>query len=250
MYLDSAGVLLMAEKTGIAWTDHTFNIAWGCVRVSLGCKNCYAEMLSKRLGGDVWGPGKPRRLFGDKHWAEPLKWNRRAEKNGKRERVFTSSMCDIYEDHPEIKEARGQLWHLIGETPWLDWQLLTKRPEEAVQIMGLPDNVWFGVSVESNEYAHRIDALRKIPAAVRFISYEPALGPLVDVNLEGIHWVIYGGESGKGFRPDNPRWASDMEWWCKENGVAFFYKQHAGPKSGMTDGIVTREWPHPSLELI
>ena len=119
----------MGMDSKIGWTHHTFNPVWGCVKVSPGCKNCYAETLSKRFGENIWGPDSERRTFGDKHWNEPRRWNKRAEKEGKRQRVFCGSMCDIYEDHPTTNEALLRLFDLIEETPWLDWLLLTKRPE-------------------------------------------------------------------------------------------------------------------------
>jgi protein gp37 len=119
----------MGETTGITWTDHTFNIVWGCHKVSDECKHCYAEAWSKRVGLKVWGQNGARRTFGEKHWHEPLKWNRDAERAGVRARVFCSSMADVFESHPTLTEERQKLWPLIGLTPWLDWQLLTKRPE-------------------------------------------------------------------------------------------------------------------------
>jgi protein gp37 len=196
----------MAQKTTISWTDHTFNIAWGCTKVSPGCKNCYADALSHRYGHDVWGPGKPRRIFGEKHWREPLQWNSQAQSQGVRHRVFCSSMCDVFEDHPTIDGEREKLWSLIRATPWLDWQLLTKRPGRIRPALpadwgGGYGNVWLGTSIESNDYTARADILRTIPATVRFISYEPALGPLDQLNLTGIDWLIYGGESGDASGP-------------------------------------------------
>lgn len=119
----------MADKTIIAWTHRTFNLAWGCTKVSPGCKNCYADTLSGRYGHSVWGPKNPRRTFGPKHWAEPLKWNAEAQAAGTRLRVFSSSMCDYMEDHPTITQERAKLWPLIRATPHLDWQLLTKRSD-------------------------------------------------------------------------------------------------------------------------
>lgn len=245
----------MADKTIIAWTDHTFNVAWGCTKVSPGCKNCYADTLSGRYGFDVWGPGKPRRLFGPKHWAEPLKWNREAEQEGRRHRVFCSSMCDNFEDHPQIIAELPKLWAMIRQTPRLDWQLLTKRSERISQSLptdwgdGYP-NVWLGVSIESNEYTYRADDLRKIPARIRFVSYEPALGPLDALNLENIQWVIYGGESGPGWRQHDLAWPRDMRRRCEAAGVAFFYKQSAAPRTEMgttLDGEIVRNYPLPVL---
>jgi protein gp37 len=114
--------------SGIEWTTHTFNPWWGCSKVSPGCLNCYAEALANRFSGDIWGRGKPRRTFGDKHWAQPLKWNADARCSGRRAKVFCASMADVFD--PEAPAAeRQKLWRLIEQTPWLDWQLLTKRPE-------------------------------------------------------------------------------------------------------------------------
>jgi protein gp37 len=247
----------MGQGTIIAWTNHTFNVAWGCTKVSPGCKNCYADSLSSRYGHDVWGPSKPRRTFGAEHWKEPLKWNAAAEAAGERARVFCSSMCDIAEDHPQIVQEMKKLWPLIRRTPWLDWQLLTKRPERYEQT--LPDdwgkgyaNVWLGTSIENNDYVWRADELRKYPATVRFISYEPALGPLDKLDLTGIDWVIYGGESGAGFRGHNLDWPRDMKRRCEAEGIAFFYKQSAAYRTEMgtsLDGETVRKYPTPRLAL-
>src|SRR5262245_16052843 len=120
----------MAENTAITWTDHTFNIAWGCQRVSHECTHCYAETLAIRFGKrNLWGPPATsiRTTRSDAYWSEPLRWNRRAEREGRRHRVFSSSTCDVFEDHPTITREREKLWDLIRRTPHLDWLLLTKR---------------------------------------------------------------------------------------------------------------------------
>jgi len=247
----------MAADSLIAWTHSTFNLVWGCVKISPGCKNCYADTLARRYGHDVWGPGKSRREFGEKHWAEPLKWNTDAIAAGERRRCFCGSMCDWAEDHPTTAAARQRLWPLIRQTPGLDWLLLTKRHE---RIAGcLPDdwgngyaNVWLGVSVENNDYVHRADALRKIPAAVRFISYEPALGPVPDLNLDGIDWLIFGGESGPGFRPMDPQWARGIKDKCDAAGTAFFFKQSAAIRTEMgtlLDGQSYKNYPVPRTSV-
>ncbi len=115
----------MSQLTAIEWTDHTFNVAWGCMKVSPGCQHCYADTLSSRYGFDVWGPAATteRRTFGDKHWAEPYRWNKAAGNAGVRRRVFCCSMCDLFEDHPTIDAEREKLWPLIRATPHLDWRL-------------------------------------------------------------------------------------------------------------------------------
>ncbi len=253
----------MGNETIIAWTNHTFNVAWGCTRIDPGCANCYADTLSSRYGFDVWGPGKPRRTFGPKHWDEPLKWDRLAREGktvsvagaGRPPLVFTSSMCDVFEDHPTIDQERAKLWPLIRATPNLHWQVLTKRADRILNnlpedwgLEGYP-NVWLGVSISEARGAWRAEHLRKVPAAVRFISYEPALEPLAGaVDLAGIDWVIFGGESGPGFRKMDVGWARGMRAACEVAGTAFFFKQSAAPRTEMgttLDGELVRKFPAP-----
>jgi protein gp37 len=248
----------MGQETIIAWTDHTFNIAWGCRKISPGCDHCYADTLSSRYGASVWGDN-PRRVFGDTHWQKPVTWNDKARKAGGSGKVplpvdlvFTSSMCDVFEDDPVITEQRSRLWNLIRRTPYLHWQILTKRANRIEKNLprdwghGYP-NVWLGVSIENQTYDWRADALRKIPAAVRFVSYEPALGPL-RLNLEGLDWIIFGGESGPGWRQMDPQWARDMRKDCEDASVSFFFKQSAAPRTEMgtkLDGETVRFYPKP-----
>lgn len=243
----------MAERTIIAWTDRTFNIAWGCVKVSPGCANCYADALATRYGHSVWGARAQRRTFGLKHWAQPLRWQREAAEKGIRYRVFTSSMSDVFLDEPAIQHARTLLWEVVRSTPNLDWQILTKRPENIPRMLppdwgtaGYP-NVWLGVSVENAEYVSRAAVLAAIPARIRFISYEPALGPIHEaIDLRGIQWVICGGESGARFRPMDLAWARGIRDRCKAEQVAFFFKQssHRFTERGTElDGETVREFP-------
>lgn len=220
----------MGEHSRIEWTDHTFNLAWGCVKVSAGCAHCYAEGESQRHGFDVWGPSAPRRTFGEKHWNEPRKWNVRATAVGRRERVFTSSMCDVFEEHPTIDAERARLWTLVRETPWLDWLVLTKRADRLAELAPrdpLP-NVWFGVSAEDQANADvRVPYRLETPARTRFVSYEPALGP-IDFSSwlgRGLHWIIVGGESGPRARPFDIAWARSTVQQCRRAGVACFVKQ-------------------------
>lgn len=175
----------MGVTTGITWTDHTFNPVWGCAHVSPGCANCYAETFAQRTGYDVWGAKGARRTFGERYWAQPLRWNAHAEAAGIRERVFCASMADVFEDHSVWNTERPKLWGLIQATPWLDWQILTKRPENIPGMLpalwgdGWP-NVWLGVSVEDQQRADaRVPRLISIPAAVHFLSCEPLLGPVL-----------------------------------------------------------------------
>jgi protein gp37 len=246
----------MGEKTAIAWTHHTFNIAHGCFKVSPGCANCYAESFTSRTSGaNIWGPAgtTDRRTFGVKHWNEPLKWNEAARLEKLRHRVFSSSMCDNFEDHPTIITEMRKLWDLIRMTPWLDWQLLTKRDTRIADNLptfwdDIKAHVWLGVSIENNKYVYRADALRALDPAVRFVSYEPALGPLDALDLTGLDWIIYGGESGPHYRKEDKQWARDMHARCTKAGVAFFHKQSAAYRTEMgieLDGKIVRFYPTP-----
>lgn len=181
----------MGETSKIEWTDATFNPWWGCIEVSPACDNCYARTFAKRTGHDIWGPAGTtgRRFFADKHWAEPLKWNAKAEAEGRRWRVFCASMADVFEQNEALDEHRERLWDLISDTPMLDWLLLTKRPQNIIRMIPMswtedaPFNVWYGTTVENQHYAdQRIPLLLSVPAEVRFLSMEPLLGP---VNLFG-----------------------------------------------------------------
>ncbi len=253
----------MGRGSAISWTDNTFNPWWGCVRVSPGCENCYAEAFAKRTGKAKWGPTAERRLFGDKHWAEPMQWNRRAVAAGERERVFCSSMADVFEDRRDLDAQRARLWDLIAATPGLDWQLLTKRPQNMARLApqawadGWPANVWAGTTAEDQRYAdERIPALLKVPARVRFVSYEPALGPvdlsawLVDdlfrmgraPRAMEINWVIAGGESGPGRRTCETEWFAKVADQCERAGAAFFMKQDGGLRSGGRGRIGPELW--------
>lgn len=243
----------MGDKTAISWTDSTFNSHWGCERVSPGCTNCYAEAFAKRTGNDVWGKRSERRLFGDKHWAEPLKWNRQAEAEGERHRVFCASMGDVFEDRRDLDPVRGRLWALIAETPWLDWQLLTKRPQNVAGMApwgdDWPGNVWLGTTVEDQQRANeRMPILLTIPAKVRFLSCEPLLSAVdLGPELAGLQWVICGGESGGKRRPFDLAWARSLRDQCAEAGVAYFFKQIGALRPGQPgpDDLMVRQFPHP-----
>lgn len=141
---------------------HSFNPWWGCLKVSEKCKHCYAEGIAHHYGHEVWGPAAttPRRLFGEAHWREPLTWNRQAQKQGHRRNVFCASMADVFEEHPAVVGERERLWRLIGETPWLNWLLLTKRPENIARLSPWrsgpwPDNVWLGASIGLQKHARQ-----------------------------------------------------------------------------------------------
>ena len=223
----------MGEITKISWTDHTFNPWMGCHKVSAGCANCYAEDFTKnRMGKNFWGLNGNRQVTSDENWRKPLRWNRLAKEAGRNDRVFCASLCDWLEDHPVANATRPRLLQLIRDTPNLTWQLLTKRPERLLSELppdwgtGWP-NVWLGTSIEDMRVAERADYLRAVPAVVHFISYEPALGPLDDLDITNIQWIIYGGESGPKFRPEDKDWARAMRDKCEGTETHFFHKQSA-----------------------
>ena len=231
----------MAKNSKIEWTTHTFNPWWGCVKISPACKHCYAEAWSKRVGQEVWGISADRRFFGDKHWAEPIRWNLVAKLADNRVRVFCASMADVFEDRRDLDVWRERLWSLIVATPHLDWLLLTKRPERVSCLVpwknDWPENVWLGTTIENQEAAcERLPQLVSIPASVRFISAEPLLGP-IDLKpwISAIDWVITGGESGPKARPSSPSWFLDLLNQCMMADIAFHFKQWGDWSPG--DGI-------------
>lgn len=228
----------MGRNSSIEWTDHTFNPWWGCAKVSPGCENCYAETWAKRLGETIWGSKQKRRFFGERHWSEPLKWNTDAESKQRRKRVFCASMADVFEPRNDLNPWRERLWALIDVTPWLDWLLLTKRPEniqaQVPWTKEWPNNVWLGTTVENQKCAdERLPVLLRFAAKRRFLSCEPLLGH-VNLNawtvnrrkgLYTIDWVIAGGESGANARAMLPGWAKSLRDQCQASGIPFHFKQ-------------------------
>ncbi len=219
----------MGFESKIQWTTHTFNPWWGCTRVSQGCTNCYAEALAKRYGHDIWGTQAPRRTLSPAYWRQPARWNAEAKKNGVRAQVFCASMADVFEAEAP-QEERQKLWQVIRETPWLDWQLLTKRPQNIEELLPFDwgdgwKNVWLGATVEDVRVVERSQVLARIPACVRFLSVEPLIGRIECLPLEGIGWAIIGGESGPGARAMNPEWALEVMEQCQAANVAVFFKQ-------------------------
>ena len=233
----------MAENSKIEWTDHTANFWWGCVKVSPGCKHCYAETLSIRYGKNIWGPAQTtQREYKKEIWKTIPKWNETARNDGQRYRVFVQSMSDFFEDHPQVSEWRQDALSIMGQCQNLDFQVLTKRPENIIRMVserhfaqGLPPNIWIGTSVENQEQADiRIPHLMEVSANVRFLSIEPLLGPIdfrqvPKLNRMGADisslWVIVGGESGQHARPMHPDWARSIRNQCGNAGVPFFFKQ-------------------------
>ena len=232
----------MGEHSSIQWTTHTFSPWWGCVKVSEECRHCYAATFARRLGygGErlplIWGPESERRFFGDKHWSEPLRWNRVAAASGEPTRVFCASMSDVFEDRPDLDAPRGRLKRLIEDTPALDWLLLTKRPENMLRLGwgedadAWPDNIWAGTTVGAVPSVTRLLHLERVPVRVRFVSMEPlladlaALPGLVDL-LRPMAWVIIGGESGAGARPMPLEWVHGLIRAARRAGCAPFTKQ-------------------------
>lgn len=265
----------MAADSKIEWTDHTFNPWEGCQKVGPGCDNCYAEARNARFGGGQainWGPGAPRRRTSAANWSMPHRWNDQAgafmAQHGRRQRVFCASLADVF-DNAVDPQWRADLFALILATPALDWLLLTKRIgnvsamlPEAVVGGELPSNVWLGATIVNQAEADRdIPKLLAVPAAKRFLSMEPLLGPVDLTNLvqksgpgehhfsaldcdvdpaddewggATVNWVIVGGESGPGARPMHPDWARSLRDQCLTAGVPFLFKQHGewAPGSG------------------
>lgn len=243
----------MSGNSSIEWTEVTWNPVTGCDQISAGCDHCYALTLSKRLkamGAEKYqndgnpitsGPGfgvtmHPRSLV------QPLRWK-------KPRTVFVNSMSDLF--HAKVTlDFIQQVFDVMRQTPQHTYQVLTKRAVRARKLspqLDWPSNLWLGVSIESPEYYSRIDELRRIPAAVRFLSCEPLLADLPGLDLEGIDWVIAGGESGPERRPMDPAWARTVRDACTESGVPFFFKQWGGrtPKAAgrELDGRLWDEYP-------
>jgi protein gp37 len=221
----------MGDKSAIEWTEATWNPTTGCDQTSPGCDHCYALTLAKRLkamgqpkyqhDGDprTSGPGFGLTLHPDA-LDVPRSWS-----TGRY--VFVNSMSDLFHHDVPVHYIR-QVFEVMADTPQHTYQVLTKRSKRLAEIaphLEWPDNVWMGVSVETDRYSFRIDHLRQVPAAVRFLSCEPLIGPLGDLDLDGIHWVIAGGESGHGARPMDLSWVSDLLDQCVTANVAFFLKQ-------------------------
>jgi len=276
-------MLVMATRTGIEWTETTWNPTTGCDRISPGCDNCYALTLARRLkamglakyqnDGDprTSGPGFAVTCH-EEVLAEPMNWR-------KPRTVFVNSMSDI--GHARVPaEFAARIWAVMALTPQHTYQALTKRPGRLARMLSQehfrsslvrdainelvcarPDlsancaamphgpfmwpvpNAWIGTSIESDKYTRRADALRAVPAATRFLSLEPLLGPLPSLDLTGIDWVIVGGESGPGHRPIDLDWIRDLRDRCAAQGIAFFFKQVGGatPKAGGRD-LDGRTW--------
>ena len=292
----------MGENSAIEWCDHTWNPWIGCTRVSPGCDNCYAEQLATTRLGVSWGPHAERRFAAESTLNLPHRWNRRAAREGRRARVFCASLADIFDNKPPAAWLLVVL-DTIRQTPHLDWLLLTKRPQQIIPRLcaaiadadapalfrwdtqptkawieawlagEAPPNVWLGTTAENQTEAdRRIPHLLRVPAAKRFLSCEPLLGPVdlrkIDIgghfeiyplegttecedsdgrampDLPGVDWVIAGGESGPRARPSHPDWHRSLRDQCAAAGVPFFFKQWG--EWAWTPGAIGEIALHPS----
>jgi protein gp37 len=225
----------MRGKSHIEWTESTWNPVTGCSKVSAGCKHCYAERMAKRLqamGNQRYVNGFALTLHADlvdapRSWKAPRL-------------VFVNSMSDLF--HPDIPiDFIQQIFQTMRECPQHVFQILTKRSDRVRQLakqIDWPRNVWMGVSVEDAPALHRVDDLREVPAAVRFLSCEPLIGSLEAIDLCGIHWVIVGGESGPGARPMEVEWVREIYRACRKQKVPFFFKQWGGVRKDLTGRLL------------
>jgi protein gp37 len=215
----------MAVNSGIEWTETTWNPVTGCTKISPGCKHCYAERMALRL--QAMGQENYRNGFKvtlqERMLPLPLMWN-------KPRMIFVNSMSDLF--HKDVPtEFIEKTFAVMKKASWHTFQILTKRSDRLQLIedrIRIPKNVWLGVSVECEDYLYRINDLRNTGAQVRFLSLEPLIGPLPGLDLEGINWVIVGGESGPGARPMQEEWVTDIRDTCLASGVPFFFKQWGG----------------------
>jgi protein gp37 len=240
----------LASNSTIEWTEATWNPVTGCTKVSEGCRHCYAAVMAKRLHA----MGNPRYQNGFNvtlHYdliELPLQWR-------KPKRIFVNSMSDLF--HRDVPfDFVLSIFKTMEKASWHTFQILTKRSNRLAELasdLPWPKNVWQGVSVEDERVIHRIDDLRRIPAHVRFLSLEPLIGPLDNLDLTGIHWVIVGGESGYGARPMKEEWVRSIMRQCREQGVAFFFKQWGGVQKHRTgrllDGRTYDEYPEELVTI-
>lgn len=243
----------MAGLSDIEWTDATWNPVSGCDIISPGCTHCYAMRMASRLQAMGHGAyeditrmvnGKPvwtgRLHLNEKALEVPLRWR-------KPRKIFVNSMSDLFQNGiPD--EFISRIWRVMAQTPQHIFQVLTKRPENMLRYIRQNEftvlsNVWLGTSVESRKYISRVDHLRETPAHVRFISYEPLLGAIGSVNMGGVHWAIIGGESGPRAREMKPQWVEELRRQCRQQNVAFFFKQWGGTNKKATGRIYrNRTW--------
>lgn len=257
----------MGTRTGIEWTDATWNPVTGCTRLTAGCDHCYAFVLAHRRLRDVYLRAAPVRdtaetradPFAVRLWRDrlraPLRWR-------ESRMVFVNSMSDLF--HHDVPDGFvREVFEVMLTADWHVYQVLTKRPARAVRFwrkygallgsQSIPSHIWMGTSVESQDVTYRVRQIGELSAEIRFLSCEPLLGPL-DLDLDCLHWVIVGGESGAGFRPMQPEWARSIRDQCLSAGVPFFFKQWGGhtPKAGgnRLDRRVWRQYPELPLATV
>jgi protein gp37 len=234
----------MALNTSIEWTGSTWNPVTGCSKISAGCKNCYAERMAMRLkamGQKNYTKGFSLSLH-QNVLRNPVKWK-------KPQRIFVNSMSDLF--HEEIPFSFVQnVFDVMNQANWHSFQILTKRAERLNEMANLLDwggNIWAGVTVENSDYVYRIDLLRSLPVKLKFISFEPLLGPIGKIDLHGIDWVIVGGESGPHFREISKEWVVEIRDQCLQKDIPFFFKQWGGwnkKKNGsLLEGMYWKQFP-------
>lgn len=237
----------MMATSKIEWTESTWNPLTGCTKISPGCKHCYAERMAKRL--QAMGQANYRQGFKlmlhENALEKPLEWK-------KPQVIFVNSMSDLF--HKDVPEAFIlEVFDVMRRAHWHTFQVLTKRAERLEEVSSRiqwPENVWMGVSVETQDYTFRIDHLRRTGAKVKFLSLEPLLGPLHRLKLKGIHWAIVGGESGPGARPLDPSWVTEIRDQCLQANVPFFFKQWGGVQKKKAGRILEgRTWDEMPLSL-
>lgn len=229
--------------TKIAWTDETWNPVTGCTKISPGCAHCYAARMADRLkamGCARYANGFEVTVHEDvidrpRNWKKPRM-------------VFVNSMSDLFHEDVPFETIR-KVFRVMNDLPMHTFQVLSKREQRLAELapqLKWTDNIWMGVTVEDNAHAYRADVLRDIPAAVRFVSAEPLLGPLPDLSISVLDWLIVGGESGPGCRPMDAQWAEDLMHRAREADVPFFFKQWGGVharKAPLIQGSIVQEWP-------
>lgn len=230
----------MATNSSIEWTESTWNPLTGCTKISPGCKHCYAERMALRLQAmrqPHYAQGFKLTLHKDA-LELPLKWK-------KPQTIFVNSMSDLFHKDVPIEFIRS-MFNVMRRAFWHRFQILTKRADRLAQLspqLDWPANVWMGVSVENQDYVYRVNHLRATGARIKFLSLEPLLGPLDDLNLTGIDWVIVGGESGPGARPMKPEWAADIRDQCRAVAIPFFFKQWGGTRKKLAGRLLEgRTW--------
>ncbi len=234
----------MAGLSDIEWTDATWNPVVGCAMVSPGCTNCYAMRMAARLQamGAPSYRGVTRKSGGRFVWTGRLRVNEKAMeaplawKRGKK--IFVNSMSDLFQEGVAVEDIE-RVWNIMAKAPQYQFQILTKRPDRMRDFLlnrgpNILANVWIGASVEKAAYVGRIDDLRSAPAVVRFVSFEPLIGPVGRVNFQGIHWAIVGGESGPSARAIDEAWVDELHDECRAQDVAFFFKQWGGTNKKAT----------------